>query len=119
MADVGGAGAYSAFCLNPHALDPSHHPHPHQDPDHDPVEGMLGMEMLSLFDVDFDWPAGRLRLFKPGEGAAVAEEAGLVPIPAAGAAAAGPLGGTENGSRGALGCASVPCAWCSDLPTLC
>jgi hypothetical protein len=48
---------------------------------------MLGMEMLSLFDVDFDWPAGRLRLYKPGEGAAVAEEAGLTPIPAAGALA--------------------------------
>ncbi|GBF88288.1 hypothetical protein Rsub_01000 [Raphidocelis subcapitata] len=58
-------------------------PQEHLDPDHDPVEGMLGMEMLSLFDVDFDWPAGRLRLFKPGEGAEVAEAAGLIPIPAA------------------------------------
>lgn len=55
-----------------------------QDPDHDPVEGMLGMELLSLFDADFDWPAGRLRLYKPGEGAAVAQEAGLIEVTAAG-----------------------------------
>lgn len=45
---------------------------------------MLGMELLSLFDADFDWPAGRLRLYKPGEGAAVAQEAGLIEVPAAG-----------------------------------
>jgi hypothetical protein len=45
---------------------------------------MLGMEMLSLFDADFDFPAGRLRLYKPGEGVAVAQAAGLVEIPAAG-----------------------------------
>lgn len=63
---------------------PPAHPTP-QDPEHDPVEGMLGMEMLSLFDADFDFPAGRLRLYRPGEGAAVAEAAGLVEVPAAGA----------------------------------
>jgi hypothetical protein len=45
------------------------------------------MELLSLFDADFDWPAKRLRLYRPGEGAAVAQEAGLVEVPAAGARA--------------------------------
>ena len=35
------------------------------DPAHDPVEGMIGMEVLEQFDVDFDFPAGRLRLWKP------------------------------------------------------
>lgn len=55
----------------------------HMDPEHDPVEGMLGMELLQLFDVDFDFPAGRIRFFRPGEGVAVAEAAGLVDVPAA------------------------------------
>ncbi|KAI8474268.1 MAG: hypothetical protein J3K34DRAFT_408000 [Monoraphidium minutum] len=58
-------------------------PQEHLDPEHDPVEGMLGMEMLSLFDADFDFPAGRLRLYRPGEGAAAAAEAGLIEVPAA------------------------------------
>lgn len=55
----------------------------HMDPMHDPVEGMLGMEMLELFDVDFDFPAGRLRFWAPGTAAAVAKRDGLVEIPAA------------------------------------
>uniref|UniRef100_A0A7S2XSH0 Peptidase A2 domain-containing protein n=1 Tax=Attheya septentrionalis TaxID=420275 RepID=A0A7S2XSH0_9STRA len=55
----------------------------HMDPAHDPVEGMLGMEMLELFDVDFDFPAGRLRLWAPGTAAAVAERDRLVEIPSA------------------------------------
>ena len=42
------------------------------------------MELLALFDADFDWPAGRLRLYRPGEGAAAARAAGLVEVPAAG-----------------------------------
>lgn len=54
----------------------------HLDPQH-PVEGMLGMELLELWDVDFDFPAQRLRLFRPGEGAAAAAAAGLVEVPAA------------------------------------
>ena len=41
-------------------------PQEHLDPEHDPVEGMLGMEVLERFDVDLDFPAGRLRLWKPG-----------------------------------------------------
>lgn len=59
-------------------------PQEHLDEDHDPVEGMLGMEMLGLFDADFDWPKGRLRLYRPGEGAEAARAAGLVEVPAAG-----------------------------------
>lgn len=55
-------------------------PQEHIDPAHDPVEGMLGMEMLSLFDVDFDFPAGRIRLWRPGTAAHAVT--GLVAIPA-------------------------------------
>lgn len=55
----------------------------HMDPRHDPVEGMLGMEMLELFDVDFDFPAGRIRFWAPGTAAEEAKRAGLVEIPAA------------------------------------
>jgi hypothetical protein len=54
----------------------------HMDPEHDPVEGMLGMELLQQFDVDFDFPAGRIRFFNPGEGVAMAGAAGLFPRPA-------------------------------------
>ena len=58
-------------------------PQEHIDPAHDPVEGMLGMEMLSLFDVDFDFPAGRIRFWKQGTAAAsAATKAGLVDISA-------------------------------------
>jgi hypothetical protein len=53
-------------------------PQEHIDPQHDPVEGMLGMEMLNLFDVDFDFGAGRFRLRAPGTAAQAAE---LVEIP--------------------------------------
>ena len=41
-------------------------PQEHIDPAHDPVEGMLGMELLSLYDVDFDFPNNRLRFYQPG-----------------------------------------------------
>eukprot|EP00854_Cymbomonas_tetramitiformis_P020141 gene20141-24109_t len=58
-------------------------PQEHMDPAHDPVEGMLGMEVLSLFDVDFDFPAGRLRLWAPGTAARKAIQGGLVEVPAA------------------------------------
>jgi len=57
-------------------------PQEHMDPAHDPVEGMIGMEVLEQFDVDFDFPAGRLRLFKPGTVAQVAKKAGLSTIDA-------------------------------------
>lgn len=42
------------------------------------VEGMLGMELLSLFDVDFDFPNNRIRFWKPG----TAKTKGLDEIPA-------------------------------------
>jgi hypothetical protein len=47
----------------------AHFPQEHLDPEHDPIEGMLGMEVLSQFDVDFDFLAGRLRLWAPGTAA--------------------------------------------------
>lgn len=53
-------------------------PQEHIDPAHDPVEGMLGMELLSLFDVEFDFPNNRIRFWKPG----TADKKGLVEIPA-------------------------------------
>ena len=57
-------------------------PQKHMDPAHD-VEGMLGMEALSLFDVDLDFPAGRIRFWKPGTAAKnAAQKAGMVEIPA-------------------------------------
>ncbi|MGK3743809.1 MAG: hypothetical protein ACI90V_010668 [Bacillariaceae sp.] len=53
-------------------------PQEHIDPTHDPIEGMLGMELLQLFDVDFDFPKNRIRLYKPG----TTDTSGLVEIPA-------------------------------------
>ena len=52
------------------------------DPAHDPVEGMIGMEVLGQFDVDFDFPAGRLRLWKPHTVERVAKKAGMSTIDA-------------------------------------
>jgi hypothetical protein len=65
-------------------------PQEHIDPAHDPVEGMLGMEFLEMFDVDLDFPRGRLRLYPPGtflpppnaKWAGAQKELGLVEIPA-------------------------------------
>ena len=53
-------------------------PQEHIDPAHDPVEGMVGMEFLSLFDVDLDFPNNRIRLFEPG----IADTKGLSELPA-------------------------------------
>lgn len=60
-------------------------PQEHIDPTHDPVEGMLGMEMLSLFDVDFDFSKNRVRFWRPASAAKAALKEGrrLVEIPAA------------------------------------
>jgi len=52
------------------------------DPAHDPVEGMIGMEVLEQFDVDFDFPAGRLRLWKPHTVENVAKKAGMTTVDA-------------------------------------
>ncbi|KAL7465150.1 hypothetical protein ACHAXS_005477 [Conticribra weissflogii] len=57
-------------------------PQEHMDPEHDPVEGMIGMEVLERFDVDLDFPAGRLRLWKPGTVREVAKKEGLANIDA-------------------------------------
>lgn len=56
-------------------------PQEHLDPAHDPVEGMLGMEMLQLFDADFDFPKGILRLWSPGTAVSISNS--LIEIPAA------------------------------------
>lgn len=53
-------------------------PQEHIDPTHD-VEGMIGMEFLEMFDVDFDFPNGRIRFWPPKKG----DKRGLVSIPAA------------------------------------
>jgi len=55
-------------------------PQEHIDPSHD-VEGMLGMELLDMFDTDLDFPKNRLRLWSPGTAAGAASKAGLVEIP--------------------------------------
>lgn len=41
-------------------------PQEHLDPKHDPIKGMLGMEFLSMYDVDLDFPANRIRLYEQG-----------------------------------------------------
>jgi hypothetical protein len=46
-----------------------------------PVAGMLGMEMLELFDIDFDFPEGRIRFWEPGTAERVARRQGMVEIP--------------------------------------
>lgn len=53
-------------------------PQEHIDPAHDPIEGMVGMEFLSLFDVDLDFPQNRIQLFEPG----TADPSDLVELPA-------------------------------------
>jgi predicted aspartyl protease len=53
-------------------------PQEHIDPAHDPVEGMIGMEVLSRFDVDFDFPKNRIRFWEKG----TTDKSGLVEIPA-------------------------------------
>eukprot|EP00957_Ditylum_brightwellii_P043998 3339046-Ditylum_brightwellii.AAC.1 len=49
----------------------------HIDPDHN-VEGMIGMELLEMFDVDFDFPKNRIRFYPPQK----SEKDDLIPIPA-------------------------------------
>lgn len=67
----GGRGSREELQLPPLHAVVQGFPQEHLDPGHDPVEGMLGMEVLSLFDADFDFPAGRLRLWPPGSAAEV------------------------------------------------
>ena len=55
-------------------------PQEHIDPKHN-VEGMLGMELLDLFDTDFDFTNNRLRLWSPGTAAGEASKKGLVMVP--------------------------------------
>ena len=55
-------------------------PQEHIDPGIDPVEGMFGMEMLDMFDVDFDFPNGRLRLWAPGTASMIAKKDKMIVI---------------------------------------
>jgi hypothetical protein len=52
-------------------------PQEHMDPNHN-VEGMLGMELLSRFDVDFDFPNNRIQFWRPG----TSNKKGMDEIPA-------------------------------------
>lgn len=47
-----------------------------------PLGGMLGYQALQSYDADIDFPGGKLRLWRPGEGAAVAQKAGLADVEA-------------------------------------
>ena len=46
------------------------------------LKGMLGYQALQSYDADIDFPKGKLRLWRPGEGAAIAEKAGLADVEA-------------------------------------
>jgi hypothetical protein len=92
LVQLEGAALYGGQFAQPGAkalnLPPLHavitdFPQEHLDPAHDPVEGMIGMEVLGLFDTDFDFPNKHLRLWVPGEGQAAAAQAGLINLPAA------------------------------------
>jgi Aspartyl protease len=48
-----------------------------------PVAGMLGMELLDKFDVDFDFPEGRVRFWEAGTAEKEARRHGMVEIPIA------------------------------------
>ncbi|KAF6250944.1 hypothetical protein COO60DRAFT_1298685 [Scenedesmus sp. NREL 46B-D3] len=58
-------------------------PQAHLDPRAPPVEGMLGMEVLQLFDTDLDFDQARVRLWQPGAVGSLASSQGLVEVPAA------------------------------------
>ena len=47
-----------------------------------PLGGMLGYQALQSYDADIDFPGGKLRLWRPGEGAAVAQKADLADVEA-------------------------------------
>jgi hypothetical protein len=51
-----------------------------EDPRYD-IQGMLGMEFVSQFDLDVDFPAGKIRLWNPGEGVKQAQADKLVAVP--------------------------------------
>lgn len=88
-----GSGGVALPELHASVLD---FPQEHIDPQHDPIEGMLGQEFLSRFDVDLDFGAGRVRLYRPG----TAPKDGLVVIPATVINETGLLGIRLTGAKG-------------------
>ncbi|KAL3810302.1 hypothetical protein ACHAXA_007026 [Cyclostephanos tholiformis] len=81
----GGAsgGADAAFPLPELHAIVSDFPQEYIDPEH-PIEGMLGQELLSRYDLDLDFRANRLRLYRPGtaaRGIDLASRGGMVEIP--------------------------------------
>ena len=61
----------------------SHFAQENIDKQHSPVKGMVGMEFLNLFDIDFDFPKQTIRFWKPGTAAKEAKRCGMVEIPMA------------------------------------
>ena len=61
----------------------SHFAQENLDKAHAPVKGMVGMEFLTLFDIDFDFPKRTIRFWKPGTAAKEAKRCGMVEIPIA------------------------------------
>eukprot|EP00878_Enallax_costatus_P026920 GHUV01028932.1.p1 GENE.GHUV01028932.1~~GHUV01028932.1.p1 ORF type:complete len:220 (-),score=61.96 GHUV01028932.1:1024-1683(-) len=76
-------------------------PQAHLDPTSPPVEGMLGMEVLQLFDTDLDFNKSRVRLWQPGSVGQIAAADGLVEVPAAVLNETGVLGIRATGTGAA------------------
>ena len=80
----GGEGAAAAAFPLPemHAIV-TDFPQEHVDPGHDPIEGMLGQELLSRYDLDLDFRANRVRMYRPGTAVRSIDlvKGGMVEIP--------------------------------------
>ncbi|KAF8058088.1 Prep [Scenedesmus sp. PABB004] len=83
VAGLGAGGASASELplppLNTVVLD---FPQAHLDAAHE-CQGMLGQEVLQLFDTDLDFAASRVRLWPAGSFGALAGAAGMVAVPAA------------------------------------
>ena len=79
----GGEGAAAAAFPLPemHAIV-TDFPQEHVDPGH-PIEGMLGQELLSRYDLDLDFRANRVRMYRPGTAVRSIDlvKGGMVEIP--------------------------------------
>ena len=61
-----GEGPAAAFPLPEMHAIVTDFPQEHVDPGHDPIEGMLGQELLSRYDLDLDFRSNRVRMYRPG-----------------------------------------------------